>query len=151
MTWTLLEQLMSTHTTSLYPTVVWTLDLRRLADLLGPVWNHKEPVLLVGETGCGKTTAVEVIVKLNSIKHFSRNCHNNTESSDFLGGLRPDRGKQSRMLFQWVDRPLIKAMRAGGVVLADEISLADDSVLERMNSVSEPENSKNCKLFCYPG
>ena len=136
---TLLEQLMSAHTTSLYPTVAWTLDMRRLAVLLGHAWNHKEPVLLVGETGCGKTTVVEVIAKLNSIKLFSLNCHNNTESSDFLGGLRPDRGEQSRMLFQWVDGPLVQAMRGGGVFLADEISLADDSVLERMNSVLEPE------------
>ena len=46
---------------------------------------------LVGETGCSKITVVEVIAKLNSIKLFRLNCHNNTESSDFLGGLRPDR------------------------------------------------------------
>ena len=32
-------------------------------------------------------------------------------------------------------------MRTGAVFLADEISLADDSVLERMNSVLEPERS----------
>ena len=32
-------------------------------------------------------------------------------------------------------------MRRGAVFLADEISLADDSVLERMNSVLEPERS----------
>ena len=81
-------------TTSLYPTVAWTLDMRRLAVLLGHAWNHKEPVLLVGETGCDKTSVVEVIAKLNSNKLFSLNCHNNTESSDFLGGLRPDGGAE---------------------------------------------------------
>lgn len=32
-------------------------------------------------------------------------------------------------------------MRTGGVFLIDEISLADDSVLERLNSVLEPERS----------
>ena len=135
----LLEQLMSAHATTLYPTVAWALDLRRLLVLLGHAWNHKEPVLLVGETGCGKITVVEVLAKLNSIKLFSLNCHNNTESSDFLGGLRPDKGGQRRMLFQWVDGPLVQAMREGGVFLADEISLADDLVLERMNSVLEPD------------
>jgi len=135
----LLEQLMSSHTTSIYPNVAWTMDMRRLGVLLGQAWGHKEPVLLVGETGCGKTTVVEVIAKLNNIQLFSLNCHNNTESSDFLGGLRPDRAEQSKMLFQWVDGPLVQAMRSGGVFLADEISLADDSVLERMNSVLEPE------------
>lgn len=38
-------------------------------------------------------------------------------------------------LFEWVDGPLIEAMLRGSVFLADEISLADDSVLERLNSL----------------
>lgn len=33
------------------------------------------------------------------------------------------------------------SMRGGGVLLVDEISLADDSVLERLNSVLEPSRS----------
>lgn len=36
-------------------------------------------------------------------------------------------------LFHWHDGPLVLAMREGGVFLLDEISLADDSVLERLN------------------
>lgn len=32
-------------------------------------------------------------------------------------------------------------MEKGGIFLADEISLADDSVLERLNSVLEPERT----------
>ena len=42
-------------------------------------------------------------------------------------------------IFMWQDGPLIKAMRDGDLFLVDEISLADDSVLERLNSVLEPE------------
>lgn len=42
-------------------------------------------------------------------------------------------------IFVWQDGPLIKAMRDGDLLLVDEISLADDSVLERLNSVLEPE------------
>lgn len=42
---------------------------------------------------------------------------------------------KSGKLFEWVDGPLIDAMKTGGVFLADEISLADDSVLERLNSL----------------
>lgn len=44
-------------------------------------------------------------------------------------------------LFEWVDGPLVTAMRNGDVFLADEISLADDSVLERLNSLLEPERT----------
>lgn len=42
-------------------------------------------------------------------------------------------------LFEWVDGPLVISMREGSMFLIDEISLADDSVLERLNSVLEPE------------
>jgi midasin (ATPase involved in ribosome maturation) len=42
---------------------------------------------------------------------------------------------ESARLFEWVDGPLIEAMQRGDLFLADEISLADDSVLERLNSL----------------
>ena len=41
-------------------------------------------------------------------------------------------------LFEWCDGPLVRAMRNGEMLLLDEISLADDAVLERLNSVLEP-------------
>ena len=56
-----------------------------------------------------------------------------------MGGLRPDRGEQSRMMFQWLNWPLIQAMMEGGVFLAVEIILAEDLGLKRMNSVLMPE------------
>ena len=40
-----------------------------------------------------------------------------------------------------MDGPLVQAMRDGTMFLIDEISLADDSVLERLNSVLEPERT----------
>ena len=43
--------------------------------------------------------------------------------------------------FAWEDGPLIKAMRDGDILLVDELSLAEDSVLERLNSVLEPGRS----------
>lgn len=42
-------------------------------------------------------------------------------------------------IFKWQDGPLVLAMKDGDLFLVDEISLADDSVLERLNSVLEPE------------
>ncbi|XP_075981449.1 midasin [Anticarsia gemmatalis] len=120
--------------------VVWTFNMRRLAVLIAKSFNFDEPVLLVGETGCGKTTICQVLAALKNRQLLSVNCHMHTESSDFLGGLRPVRQyKNDGRLFEWIDGPLIKAMEAGDMFLADEISLADDSVLERMNSLLEPE------------
>lgn len=42
-------------------------------------------------------------------------------------------------IFEWQDGPLVEAMNCGDFFLMDEISLADDSVLERLNSILEPE------------
>lgn len=120
--------------------VVWTYNMSRLAVLIAKAFTFNEPVLLVGETGCGKTTICQVLATLKSRRLLSVNCHMHTESSDFLGGLRPVRQyKKDGHLFEWVDGPLIKAMESGDMFLADEISLADDSVLERLNSLLEPE------------
>ena len=134
----LLEMFMKTD----IPGLAWTFDMRRMCVLVAQAWKFNEPVLLVGETGCGKTTAVQVLAKIGSIGLSMLNCHRHTESADFLGGLRPDRGdgtKKSGLNFHWCDGPLVTAMRKGLVFLADEISLADDSVIERLNSVLEPE------------
>ncbi|XP_035472851.1 midasin isoform X1 [Scophthalmus maximus] len=126
--------------------VVWTHSMRRLAVLVGRALRFGESVLLVGDTGCGKTTICQLFAALAGQKFFAVNCHLHMETSDFLGGLRPVRhthqpdGEDCR-LFQWHDGPLVLAMKEGGVFLMDEISLADDSVLERLNSVLETEKS----------
>ena len=44
-------------------------------------------------------------------------------------------------LFEWCDGPLVSALKDGTPFLIDEISLADDSVLERLNSVLETEKT----------
>lgn len=44
-------------------------------------------------------------------------------------------------MFEWQDGPLVQSMQEGAVFLIDEISLAEDSVLERLNSVLEPTRS----------
>lgn len=48
---------------------------------------------------------------------------------------------RSKGLFEWVDGPLVTAMRNGELILLDELSLAEDAVLERLNSVLEPGRS----------
>ncbi|XP_042318311.1 midasin isoform X2 [Sceloporus undulatus] len=128
--------------------VVWTQGMRRLAVLAGRALEFGEPVLLVGDTGCGKTTICQIFAALANQKLYSVNCHLHMETSDFLGGLRPVRQSSvdkeeldSSRLFQWHDGALVLAMREDGFFLMDEVSLADDSVLERLNSVLETEKT----------
>ncbi|XP_078699924.1 midasin-like [Branchiostoma floridae x Branchiostoma belcheri] len=125
--------------------VVWTYNMRRLAVLIGQALRFGEAVLLVGETGCGKTTLCQLYAVLSDQPLLGVNCHMHTETADFLGGLRPVRHRSSeedsQKLFEWVDGPLVQAMKEAAMFLIDEISLADDSVLERLNSVLEPGRS----------
>ncbi|KAK3879278.1 hypothetical protein Pcinc_016138 [Petrolisthes cinctipes] len=130
-------------TVSGFEHIVWTQDMRRLFVVVSKALNFMEPVLLIGETGCGKTTVCQLIAAQNDQSLYTVNCHMHTEGADFLGGLRPVRSheEESDRLFEWMDGPLIHSMQDGGMFLADEISLADDSVLERLNSVLEPERT----------
>jgi len=169
--------------------IVWTSAMRRLVGLAAAAVHYEEPVLLVGETGAGKTSVCDVLSTAFGRPLHSVSCHQNTDSADLLGGQRPLRDRAARAaearaqaaavlgdvpatealdalaarlaaappseaqaaalrdvhgaqaLFTWCDGPLVEAMRAGEHVLLDEISLADDSVLERLNSVLEPERT----------
>ncbi|CAA3030250.1 Midasin [Olea europaea subsp. europaea] len=199
--------------------IIWTRSMWRMYFLIERCYRMREPVLLVGETGGEKTTVAQLFSIILSSKLHIWNCHQYTESSDFLGGFYPVRERsritsdfqnlceklmQSKTfthfpgdatiltdinqvsltlnkisviinsyrqgpvshsdvsaldldyveqitmelaqlrqkwqtIFMWQDGPLVEAMKNGDLFIVDEISLADDSVLERLNSVLEPE------------
>jgi midasin len=183
--------------------IVWTTGMQRLYTLVALSLKYDEPVLMVGETGCGKTSVCQLISAASRRHLYEVNCHQNMETADLLGGQKPVRNraaiqgalladfaglldrlelapaserpaidtieraldfaeslvrpghalpaesvaalrqisgqlKRSTALFEWHDGPLIQAMAGGELILLDEVSLADDSVLERLNSVLEP-------------
>ena len=74
--------------------IVWTYGMRRMAVLVGQALKFGEPVLLVGDTGCGKTTLCQMYAALREQQLYTVNCHLHTESGDFLGGLHPVRHRQ---------------------------------------------------------
>ncbi|XP_067631338.1 midasin isoform X2 [Eurosta solidaginis] len=129
--------------------IVWTRNMTRMAVLTAKALQFNEPVLLVGPTGCGKTTVCQLLASIRDVQLRILNCHMHTEGADFLGGLRPCRDNSSldeenntgKKLFEWADGPLILAMKEGSYFMADEISLAEDSVLERLNCILEPERT----------
>ena len=180
--------------------IIWTGSMRRLYCLVLKALQSNEPVLLVGETGSGKTSVCQMFADAKSRVLYSVNCHQNTETADLIGALRPIRNRAAleaeaiqeaskiladlgvahvpsdtqgiqkaivsaqksatltststqalqdvllkfrklSAMFEWHDGPLIQAMMDGGIFLLDEISLADDSVLERLNSVLEPSRT----------
>ena len=48
-------------------------------------------MLLVGETGTGKTTVCQMAALMRGQRLHILNCNQHTETSDFLGGFRPAR------------------------------------------------------------
>ncbi|KAK9476971.1 hypothetical protein V1514DRAFT_353785 [Lipomyces japonicus] len=181
---------------ALFPGTVWNNSMRRLYILVKEALRNNEPVLLVGETGCGKTTVCQILAEVFGKQLHIVNAHQNTEASDIIGAQRPLRNRselQSQLaselktllvneydnvneldldellnlfdrstlkssnsefalritdirhrlnvLFEWRDGSLVQALLNGDFFLLDEISLTDDSVLERLNSVLEPERS----------
>uniref|UniRef100_A0A0N5C8B2 Midasin n=1 Tax=Strongyloides papillosus TaxID=174720 RepID=A0A0N5C8B2_STREA len=114
--------------------VILTEGMRRMLVLSYQAWRTNEPVLLVGETGCGKTTLSQI---LSEHQILSINCHEKTETSDFLGRIRPLPSGD----FEWVDGIVVQAMKEGKSILIDEISLAADSVLERLNPLLEQQRA----------
>ena len=69
-------------------------SMQRLLSLIHKCWKNGEPVLLVGETGCGKTTACQVLAELGKKTLHIYNCHQHSETSDFIGSYRPARSTQ---------------------------------------------------------
>lgn len=74
--------------------LVWTRSLSRLFTLVDRCLQHSEPVLLVGETGTGKTTVCQLLAFLRSQQLAVINCNQHTETADFLGGFRPTRDRE---------------------------------------------------------
>ena len=58
-----------------FTNIVWTKTMKRLFVLAAKCFRKKEPVLLVGETGCGKTTIFQLVSYLLGQPLHILNCH----------------------------------------------------------------------------
>ena len=73
--------------------VAVTASLARMWRLAARAVTHNEPVLLVGETGSGKTMVCQLLAARRGQRVRILNCHQSTETADIVGGLRPVRGR----------------------------------------------------------
>lgn len=61
----------------------------RVMERVGTALSCSESVLLVGETGTGKTTTLSQLAKLVGAHLVAFNLSQQTDSSDLLGGYKP--------------------------------------------------------------
>jgi midasin len=61
----------------------------RMLQLVAVALQQNEPLLLVGETGTGKTTMVQQLAQATGMELVVLNLSQQTDSSDLLGGFRP--------------------------------------------------------------
>ena len=67
----------------------YTSHAKKLLEQLAVGVTHREPLLLVGETGTGKTTIVQHLADMLHHRLIVVNVSQQTESSDLLGGFKP--------------------------------------------------------------
>ena len=79
-------------------------------------YRNQLPVLLKGPTGCGKTRFMEHMAWRLQRPLITVSCHDDLTASDLVGRFLIAGGETV-----WVDGPLSRAVRAGGICYLDEV------------------------------
>lgn len=116
----------------LIPTVSTVKNLKKIAISV----LLDDPILLIGETGVGKTSLVRHLAYLSKHNFRRFNLNGQTDKTEFIGGYKPD----SKGMFKWRDGILVEAMIKGHWLVLDELNLAESQVLERLNSLLDDEH-----------
>lgn len=100
--------------------------------LFEAAWRRGLPVMLKGPTGCGKTRLVEYIADRVGVPLFTVSCHEDMTASDLLGRYVLTGGDT-----EWVDGPLTRAVREGGICYLDEIVEARQDATVAIHSLAD--------------
>ncbi|RCK46543.1 ATPase AAA [Thalassospira profundimaris] len=85
-------------------------------DLFQTAWDKRLPLLLKGPTGCGKTRFVAHMAARLGVPLYTVSCHDDLTASDLTGRYLLKGGETV-----WVDGPLTRAVRHGGICYLDEV------------------------------
>jgi nitric oxide reductase NorQ protein len=96
------------------------------------------PVMLKGPTGCGKTRLVEHMAHRFGVPLFTVSCHEDMTASDLLGRYVLTGGDT-----EWVDGPLTRAVREGGICYLDEIVEARQDATVAIHSLTDHRRELN--------
>jgi len=85
-------------------------------ELFEAAYRNQIPILLKGPTGCGKTRFMEHMAWRLKRPLITVSCHDDLTASDLVGRYLVQGGETV-----WVDGPLARAVRSGGICYLDEI------------------------------
>jgi len=101
-------------------------------EMFEAAWRRGLPLMLKGPTGCGKTRLVEHMARRLGVGLHSVSCHEDMTASDLLGRFLLVGGDTT-----WVDGPLTRAVREGGICYLDEIVEARPDAVVAIHSVAD--------------
>ena len=85
-------------------------------ELFELAWRNRLPLLLKGPTGCGKTRFVAHMAHRLGLPLHTVACHDDLTAADLTGRWLLKGGETV-----WVDGPLTRAVREGGICYLDEV------------------------------
>ncbi|WP_417607756.1 CbbQ/NirQ/NorQ/GpvN family protein [Primorskyibacter flagellatus] len=98
------------------PTLAFYQPTGRECDLFETAHDNGLPLLLKGPTGCGKTRFVEHMAARLGKSLYTVACHDDLSAADLIGRYLLKGGETV-----WVDGPLTRAVREGGICYLDEV------------------------------
>ncbi len=101
---------------ALKPTLPFYHATGRECDLFETAHDNGLPLLLKGPTGCGKTRFVEYMAAKLGKPLYTVACHDDLSAADLIGRYLLKGGETV-----WVDGPLTRAVREGGICYLDEV------------------------------
>ena len=128
------------------------------ADLFEAAYRERIPVLLKGPTGCGKTRFVEYMAwhlarKAGATTGYALttvSCHEDLTATDLVGRYLLSSGGT-----HWIDGPLTRAVKSGGICYLDEIVEARKDTIVVIHSLTDhrrllPIEKKGELLHAHP-
>ena len=95
-------------------------------------FETRQPLMLTGPTGCGKTRLVEHMAATVGCPLITITCHDDLTSADLLGRYLVKSGDVA-----WVDGPRTRAVREGAICYLDEIVEARRDTLAALHSLTD--------------